>query len=299
MNRSEPMAQDCAGADDLAVPPLDLGPDLRLRSHTEGSLAGQGARRWGGPPVPDHVPAALGTLELFLLDPADGGLLALYREPYGITSCGLGGELNCAYEARFYDGAGRMAWALPLNRLLSRPDELEIQDIRLAGGILYFNEACQSYSSGADGMCSSLVAVDPRARRVRWRTPPLTSNGRFAVRGCYVIAGYGFTGEADAVHLVDRASGRVHETHGVASAPQGYHFVAPDRLDVRLYAGGVRRFRLRDIETPRGALVPMDPDDPAFGGAGYGGNGYGGHGHGGYGGHGYGGRGYRGSNRRP
>ena len=209
-----------------------------------------------------------------MLDEADGGYLAFYREPYNLGSCQLGGTTNCAYEARFYSRAGRLGWAVKLGAVLSRRDHLEVQDLRLADGILYFNEACQSYANEAAGACSSLVAIDPRKRRVLWRTAPLVSNGRFAVRGCYLIAGYGFTSEPDTLHLVDRATGAVRQTIGVSSAPEHYTLAGPERLTVSLYSGVERRYRLEGIDTGNGVIRELDA--PEYGGAGYGGAGYGG-----------------------
>lgn len=298
VNRADPLVQHddgaaCSRVDDLHHPPVDANPSGRLRTHTHGPLSGPSRRTWAGPAVPDYVPTTQGSLELFIADDADDGILALYRDPYNVGSCTLGGNKNCAYEARFFDDRGETAWSVRLDQLVSRPDHLEVQDIRLAGGVLYFNEACQSYAAGADGRCSSLVAVDPRARRVLWRTEPLVSNGRFRIRGCYIIAGYGFTAEPDHLHVIQRATGRVVQRVPVSSAPEELTLVGPERLDVVLYSGVTRRYRLDGFEGGRGALVSLDPPEPMYGGAGYGGYGYGGYGYGGsgYGGM-YGGGGY-------
>ena len=273
----------CSPLDDARTPPLDPQTG-RLRSHVTGQLSADArrmsGRTWNGGEVPSFVPRTLGTLELFLLDAADAGYLAFYREPYNLQSCQLSGAGNCAYEARHYDQRGQLRWKVALNDILSRPDHLEIQDIRLAGGVLYFNEACQSYAEGAGGRCSSLVAVDPAARKVLWRTPPLVSNGRFAVRGCYVVTGYGFTAEADHVFLVSRASGQVLQEVPLASAPEKLTLAGRDQLDVEIASGVVGRFRLIDFDGPGGKLQLLDPD-PAFGGAGYGGASYGGASYGG------------------
>lgn len=263
-------------ADDLTDPPIDPNPGGRLRTHTTGVLSGAGGRGWAGPSVPSYVPPAVGTLELFLLDQADGGDVALYRSPYNVDSCQLGTATNCTYEVRFYDGTGRMHWQLRLNDVMSRTDQLEVQDLRLSGGVLYFNEACQSYAKEAGGACSSLVAVDPQAKRVLWRTAPLVSNGRFQVRGRYLIAGYGFTAEPDQLALVDRATGRVVQTVPVSSAPEQYALTAKDRLAVQLYSGGTRHYRLDGFDGPAGHLTSLDPAEAAaYGGAGYAGKRYG------------------------
>lgn len=283
-------SQECGRNDDLRHPPLEAHADGRLRTHTSGPLSGTDRRDWSGDAVPKFVPERLGTLELFILDEADGGHLAFYREPYGLGSCALGGtNTNCAYTARFYTKAGTLRWSLDLGDLMSRRDQLEVQDIRLADGVLYFNEACQSYAADAGGACSSLVAVDPQARRVMWRTDPLVSNGRFLIRGCYVVAGYGFTAEPDAVFLVDRGTGAIRQKIGVSSAPERYKLVQPDELHVTLYAGNARRYALEGFDTDAAMLRELDPAE--FGGAGYGGMGYSGAGYGGasYGGATYGG----------
>jgi hypothetical protein len=271
--------QACGRHDDLGAEPIDVNPDGRLRSQTSGVLSGANGRTWAGEPVPDHIPQRLDTLELFVLDKADGGHLAFYREPYNLKSCTLGGTGNCAYQARFYDAKGVLRWKLALDQLMSRADNLEVQDIRLADGVLYFNEACQSYSSGANGQCSSLVAVDPRAKRVLWRTPPLTSNGRFRLRGCYIIAGYGFTAEPDWLFLVERGSGAVLQKLFVSSSPERLTLTGPDRLDVQLHSGVTRRFQLEGMEASNGRIVALDRDPyggTTYGGATYGGAAYGG-----------------------
>jgi hypothetical protein len=276
-NATEPLVQggaSCNRADDLAHAVLDPSPDGRLRTHTLGTLSGHASRTWNGPEAPVAIPRQVGGLELFVLDEADGGYLAFYREPYNLGSCQLGGTTNCAYVARFYSRSGQLGWTVKLAKVMSRPDHLEIQDIRLAGGVLYFNEACQSYANEAGGRCSSLVAIDPVARRVLWRTAPLVSNGRFLVRGCYLVAGYGFTSEPDALHLVDRATGAVRQTIRVSSSPERYALSKPDRLNVSLYSGVARRYALDGFDSGNGVIRELD--GPEYGGAGYGGAGYGG-----------------------
>ncbi len=289
-NAKDPLVQRgtqaCGRNDDLRHPPFEPNDEGRMRNHTTGPLSGGDRRDWAGPAIPAYVPRRLGTLELFILDPADGGHLAFYREPYNLGSCALSGATsgatNCAYVAHHYTAGGTLAWSLELNALMSRADHLEVQDIRLADGVLYFNEACQSYASEAGGACSSLVAADPRARRVLWRTDPLVSNGRFAIRGCYVVAGYGFTAEPDAVFLVDRGTGKLRQKIGVSSAPQQYRLLDPEQLRVTLYAGSTRRYALEGFDTDAGTLRDLDSPEPgAYGGSGYGGSGYGGASYGG------------------
>jgi len=284
------MSPACSTDDDLQHPVIDRR-EGRLRVHSSSPLTSAprrtGRGSWFGPAIPRYIPRRVGSLDLMVLDQVDGGYLALYREPYDLGSCQLADDTNCSYQVRHYRDDGRLAWALPLAPLMSRGDHLEVQDIRLSGGVLYFNEACQSYSKEADGDCSSLVAVDPVHTRVLWRTPPLTSNNRFAVSGCYIVAGYGFTAEPDAVHLIDRSTGQVLQRLPVSTAPESYRVGPTGQVDVTLYSGAVGHFRL---DASAGKLVALDPGG-AFGGAAYGGAMYGGAMYGGaaYGGAAYGG----------
>ena len=280
-NHASAEALSCSPSDDLASPPFDPNDGARMRGHVTGPLTvdlRRGGRwTWSGGDIPPFVTKEVNTLGLFLLDEADGGYLAFYREPYDLKSCRLGNHVNCAYLALHYDKRGKLVWALELNGLMSRRDHVEIQDIRLAGGVLYFNEACQSYSAEAHGECSSLVAVDPVARKVLWRTEPLVSNSRFLVRGCYLVAGYGFTNEPDQLALISRGTGKVLQTIPVSSAPEQLRLRGRDRLEVRLSAGAAGRFELVNIEASGGALRPLDvdPSFTGYGGAGYGGASYG------------------------
>jgi hypothetical protein len=193
---------------------------FRMRGHSDGSLALRGQRTWVGPPVPTWVPLTSGTLELFLLDPLDRGYLALYRDPYDASSCKLSGHLNCAYEVARFDCSGKTLYRLPLAKFLSRKEHLEVQDVRLSNDVVYFNEACQTYSREAKGKCSSLVALDPVAKKVLWRTPPLTSNNRFLVFERYIVTGYGFTAEDDFLFVVRKKDGKVMQKVSLPQAPE-------------------------------------------------------------------------------
>lgn len=186
--------------------------------------------------IPDDLPPFIfrdaDGLELYVADETPDGWLAFYRTPLGEWA----GEMyrNAAFHAILFSLDGQVQWSLDLNRFLSRPDHLEIQDVRYADGELYFNEACQTYARDAGGRCSALVRVDPARPAVDWRTPPLVSNDLFILHGPYVIAGYGFTAEPDYVRVIDRQTGRVLHRTGVDSAPE-YLEVKDGRLHVLTY----------------------------------------------------------------
>lgn len=172
--------------------------------------------------VPEATPAyvlrRVGALELWLADATPAGWFAFYRTP----PSGLGA--NGAYRAVLYGFDGQARWTLPLDPLLSRPTQLEIQDIRYHEGALYLNEACQTYARDADGQCSALLRVDPVNARVVWRTRPLVSNNILLPHEDVIVAGYGFTAEPDSLYLVDAATGTVRAALGLDSAHQYLEF---------------------------------------------------------------------------
>ena len=231
----------------------------RLRSHTDGSLSAGARRVWVGRPVPGFVALTDNTAELTLLDDApDGELFALYRDPYGASSCSLNDQTNCRFVVKLIGNCGEERWSLHLNQFMSRTSYLELQDVRLHDGIVYFNEACQSYSSRVKGKCSALLAVDPKTKKLLWRSKHLVSNGRFLVHGDYIVTGYGFTAERDAVYVLRRSDGKVMQRIGVPKAPENFTLRGKDLLDVTIYPGNkVRSFRLKGWTGQSPRLVPV------------------------------------------
>lgn len=177
------------------------GPEYRLRR----SVPSQ---------TPLHVPREMEGLVLFIAEPTPEGWFAFYREPLERME----GARNPSFRAVLFGEDWRRRWDLDLNRFLSRPDHLEIQDIRYREGKLYFNEACQSYSREAGGNCSSLLRVDPERQQVEWRTRPRTSNDIFILHGPHVIAGYGFTAEPDSLFWIARETGEIVARRHLPSA---------------------------------------------------------------------------------
>jgi hypothetical protein len=98
---------------------------------------------------------------------------------------------------------------LKLNEFMSRKDHLEVGDVHLEDGVLYFNEACQTYSRDAGGECSSLVAIDPAAGKELWRTKPLVSNGAFMFHGDFIVTIYAFSREGAHLHVLRRRDGQI------------------------------------------------------------------------------------------
>ncbi len=252
-----------AGSLVVHAPPRERSAQFlgRLRSHFEGSLSKASERVWVGPQVPGFVPLALESAELWLLDhQPDGTFLAFYRDPYGAGSCGLGDAKNCHTVAQLFARCGEVLWSVTLDEHLSKPERLEVQDVRLAEGTLYFNEACQSYASESGGKCSSLVAVDPVANQVAWRTKPLVSNNRFFVAGDYIVAGYGFTAEPDNLFVVRRTDGSVMQKIRLPKAHENIALLEPGVVRVTVYPGDrFLDFRMTQWDGPKPKLVRLRP----------------------------------------
>ena len=251
-----PPAERVAGTLTVRYPPdLDARTiDGRLRSHSAGPLTVGAARKWVGPAVPAFVPLKEDDAELFLLQTEAQTTIAFYRDMYGSPSCDLSTPTNCSYYVRAWDQCGEPMWARRLNDFMSRPDRLEVQDVRVADGVVYFNEACQSYSREAGGKCSALVALDPVAGEVVWRTDHLVSNNRFIVHGDYIIGGYGFTAERDYLHVVRRADGKVMQRLAIPSAHEVL-WVEADLLIAKRYPNNTEEFVMENFDGANPRLV--------------------------------------------
>jgi len=238
-------------------------PGLRLRT-----MVRPADRLWIGPDIPREVPFEVGELKLDLLDARPGGgWVATYRERF--EPCYARGEhANCGTLVKIFDKANTEVVSLSLDSFLSHKDHLEVQDVRFvasgAGGALYFNEACQSYSSEAGGKCSALIAVDPFAKKVLWRTAPLASNNEFLVQGDYLVAAYGFTGEKASIRIVRRSDGKVMEQQPLQHT-NFEMFTSKDTLSVEMYyTFGRANFRMEGFAGAAPKLVPLanTPPDP-------------------------------------
>jgi hypothetical protein len=238
-----------AGAEPAPAPLPALVPaSSRPLPDRFGSLGLSGSNKPNGPEyrlrqsVPDDtppfVPRRIGSQILWIADPVSEGWLALYRTPMDAMTLWENGR----FRAVLYGAGGDVLWEVDLDRFFSRPDHLEVQDIRFDDGELYFNEACQTYARDAGFRCSALLRVDPREGTLVWRTGPLISSDIFLLHGPVVIAGYGFTAEPDSLFLVSRESGEVVDRVALDSA-HDYLEVNGDRLTV-VTASRVYEFEL-------------------------------------------------------
>ena len=232
--------------------------DLRLRT-----MVRPADHLWVGPTIPANIAPAIGHLDLQLLDARPGGgWVATYAQTF--EDCGVSTHKNCSTLVKLFDASGSETWSVTLDSFLSRRDQLEVQDVRYAEDTrtLYFNEACQTYAAEAGSRCSALVAFDPVAKKVLWRTPSLVSNNQFMLVGNYIITGYGFTAERCFVRVVRRSDGAVMDRHPLAGA--NFEMTKTgDHLKIDLPTNyGDANFTLTGFDGPAPKLVVL-PNTPS------------------------------------
>lgn len=88
-------------------------------------------------------------------------------------------------------------------------------------GILYVETAHQTYAKSSFGRNAYVSAVDPKRRKLLWRSPALVANAdNFVVLNDTIVSGYGFTAEPDYLYAIDRATGKVKGRLLLPSSPQ-------------------------------------------------------------------------------
>lgn len=171
-------------------------------------------RKWKA----QDLPVFLNNINADIIDNCSGEWLVLQRDK-SIAS--------------LYGASGKILWTLDLNEYVEEKS-MEVQDIHFDMGILYFNAACISYSSGSGGLCSSLYAINPVERKRIWKSDYLVSNDIFLLTGELIVAGYGFTAEPDYLYLIDRKTGNTLNKTKLDSAHKYMEFVGK-KLNVITY----------------------------------------------------------------
>jgi outer membrane protein assembly factor BamB len=207
-----------------------------------------------------HVPLVTAEMELFLLDRVGSpgsprGHLAFYRQMLFSGDCHPNTQHRCQFLAAFFDETGQPSWSLPLNELLSRKVDVEIQDIRYDGGVLYLNESCFGSTGGVPrSLCGVLTALDPVAGRVIWRSAPLVSEGEFLVMKEHFITGFGQPGERARISLVQRSTGKVLSWLSLAAVHQSFVVRPGDEVEVQAYYQQTATLKLAGLDGPRPTL---------------------------------------------
>jgi hypothetical protein len=201
---------------------------------------------WSGPVIPAKLPLELpGGHRLRRLEKTEFGYLALHVEQYDKRDYEHRKELQTDdVIVGGYDSCGRPLWQLAFADIARHDTLLRLDDVQYEDDVLYLNEACLSYAKDLGGKCSQLVAMDPRTGRERWRSPYLTSRHRFVVHGDYIVAGYGFTAEANDLHIVRKSDGKRVSRQKLPDIPMDLYLDAGGDLVVELYHGSQQRYRL-------------------------------------------------------
>jgi hypothetical protein len=88
-------------------------------------------------------------------------------------------------------------------------------------GILYVENAHQTYAKSSYGRNAYVSAIDPAKRKLLWRSPALVANAdNFVLLNNTIVSGYGFTAEPDYLYALDRATGKVTGRVLLPSSPQ-------------------------------------------------------------------------------
>jgi hypothetical protein len=88
-------------------------------------------------------------------------------------------------------------------------------------GVLYVENAHQTYAKSSYGRNGYISAIDPARRRLLWRSPALVANAaNFVLLNDTIVSGYGFTAEPDYLYAIDRGTGKVRGRVLLPSAPQ-------------------------------------------------------------------------------
>ena len=88
-------------------------------------------------------------------------------------------------------------------------------------GTLYVETAHQTYARSSYGRNGYVSAIDPKRRKLLWRSPALVANAdNFVLLNDTIVSGYGFTAEPDYLYAIDRATGRVKGRLLLPSSPQ-------------------------------------------------------------------------------
>jgi len=102
-----------------------------------------------------------------------------------------------------------------------------------------------------------------RAGEVLWRTQATRVERRFRLRGCYIVAGTA-SRRSRTTCSSSIARRKVTQQIPVSSAPEQMTLVDPEHLDVTLYAGNVRHYKLAEFEGSRGKLVELDAPEASM-----------------------------------
>jgi hypothetical protein len=144
----------------------------------------------------------------------------LVTAPRGVYVEGTDGNTRHIVAASSYLDFKHYAWA-PRVVAAERPFTYEQVVYARESGTLFVETAHQTYAKSTYGLNGYLNAIDPRQRKLLWRSLAQVANAlNFVLLNETVITGYGFTAEPDYLYAIDRTTGHVKGRVLLPSAPE-------------------------------------------------------------------------------
>jgi hypothetical protein len=216
-------------------------------------------RTWVGPPVPAAVPLYVGTAELVELRNVGDQLLASYDTPSGAPGCADALERSCPQAIRLFDDCGTQLWSIaPGDFFLRGKTARGVETVLYHDGLLYFDEACTDASTRPMGQCGALIAVDPAAGKLLWRTTAMRSSGPLLVHQGWLIAVYQYLGQQAFVHLLRPSDGKIGLRMKVEAGHWDFAVAADGHLQLSAFGDNHMHYVMSDWDTdePKLARVP-------------------------------------------
>ncbi|MBM4358782.1 MAG: PQQ-binding-like beta-propeller repeat protein [Deltaproteobacteria bacterium] len=184
-------------------------------------------------PPPAGIPAKVGTdYTLWGQTGSDRNALVLGPNWLGGTSVAIvGAPDEAVVKFDFSQWSG-------LSLAAAGQEQFAEQRVRWAevhGDVLYVATGHPTYARSSGGKNAFVSALDRRTGELLWQSAPLVSNAdNFLLIGDFIVTGYGFTAEPDALFALDRATGKTVARTPLPSGPS--HLVLKDgTLYVRTY----------------------------------------------------------------
>jgi hypothetical protein len=177
-----------------------------------------GARPVGGGTLPPGVPAQVGGLTTLWghTSPA-GTALVLGPDWSGGLRVAVLGPDNAPREIFDFRSWSRAPVATPGDEAYV---EQRVRWAEVHDDVLYVATAHSTYAKSSGGKNAFVSAIDLNGGALRWQSAPLVANSEnFLTIGDWIVCGYGFTAEPDALFVLDRATGKTAARAPLPSGP--------------------------------------------------------------------------------
>jgi len=176
------------------------------------------------PPFPAPATGGTGTVQFQVVSstPIDPAQIVRTPKPRGLTISGPDGNTQHIVSSPRWSFDFRNYASPP--RIAPGEEEFVYEQVlwaREAPGVLYVANAHQTYAKSSYGRNAYVGAIDPKKKRLLWRSPALVANAdNFVLLNGTIVSGYGFTAEPDYLYALDAKTGKVKGRILLPSAPQ-------------------------------------------------------------------------------